>query len=219
MIDLRYAGRPLPRLASIGLVLTVILLVLPTAAIALALGIGLLALPYELDLVLRRLPLIFPLHMIAAALALILIPITAFARHRRGMHRALGRLAAAAVVLGGLTALPVALASVAVPVARAGLFVQGIVWLGLLATGIAAIRRGEVARHAGFMLAMAAVASGAIWLRLTTFAALSLGLPFDPVYAVGTWACWLVPLGFVLIATAGPRGARQALPLASRQVA
>jgi len=201
MIDLRYAGRPLPRLASIGLVLTVILLVLPTAAIALALGIGLLALPYELDLVLRRLPLIFPLHMITAALALILIPIAAFARRRHGVHRALGRLAAAAVVLGGLTALPVALASEALPVARAGLFVQGVVWLALLALAVAAIRRREIERHARFMLAMAAVASGAIWLRLTTFAALSLGLPFDPVYAAAAWACWLLPLGLVMIAT------------------
>ena len=44
------------------------------------------------------------------------------------------------------------------------------------------------------MLAMAAVASGAIWLRITIYAALSAGLPFDPVYAVATWACWIVPL-------------------------
>jgi len=207
MIDPAYVRRPLPRVAGIVVVLTFVLLVLPTAAVALALAIGLLPLPYELDQVLRRLPLIFPLHMIAAALALILIPIAALARHWRGVHRALGRLTAAAVVLGGVTALPVALASEATTVARAGLFAQGVVWLVLLVLAVAAIRRAEVTRHARCMLAMAAVASGAIWLRLTTFAATSAGLPFDQVYAAGSWACWLLPLGLVLILVS-PRGVR-----------
>src|SRR5262249_22175727 len=141
MIDPAYVRRPLPRVAGIVVVLTFVLLVLPTAAVALALAIGLLPLPYELDQVLRRLPLIFPLHMIAAALALILIPIAALARHWRGVHRALGRLTAAAVVLGGVTALPVALASEATTVVRAGLFAQGVVWLGLLGVPVARIPR------------------------------------------------------------------------------
>jgi uncharacterized membrane protein YozB (DUF420 family) len=79
-------------------------------------------------------------------------------------------MAAVAVVIGGLTALPVALASEATATARAGLFTQGLVWLALLAFAVSAIRRGDVARHARFMLAMTAVASGAIWLRLVTLA-------------------------------------------------
>src|SRR5262245_22851057 len=48
MFDLTYVRRPLPRVAAIVVVLTFVLLVLPTAAIALALGSGLLPLPYEL---------------------------------------------------------------------------------------------------------------------------------------------------------------------------
>jgi hypothetical protein len=138
--------------------------------------------------------------MIASGAALILIPIAAFARPRRGIHRALGRMAAVAVVIGGLTALPVALASEATATARAGLFTQGLVWLALLAFAVSAIRRGDVARHARFMLAMAAVASGAIWLRLVTFAAISVGVPFEQVYAGAAWTCWLVPLGVAAIA-------------------
>jgi hypothetical protein len=177
-----------------------LLLILPAALVAIALGFGLRPLPHELLVVLRRLPVAFPLHMVASGATLILIPIAAFARHRRGIHRALGRMAAVAVMVGGLTALPVALASEATATARAGLFTQGLVWLVLLAIAVAAIRHGDVAHHARFMLAMAAVASGAIWLRLVTFTATAAGLPFEQVYAAAAWACWLVPLGVAAIA-------------------
>ena len=71
--------------------LIAVLLVLPTALFAIAQGLGLLQLPYELVLVLRRLPVAFPLHMVASGLALILIPIAALTRRRRGVHRAAGR--------------------------------------------------------------------------------------------------------------------------------
>jgi Predicted membrane protein (DUF2306) len=211
MTDLPYSDRRLPPVAAVVLVLTFILLVLPTALVAIALGLGMRPLPYELAVVLRRLPLAFPLHMIAAGLTLILIPIAAFARRWRGIHRAAGRLAAAAVAVGGITALPVALASEATATARAGLFTQGLVWLVLLALAVLAIRRGEVARHARLMLAMAAVASGAIWLRLTTSTATVAGLPFEQVYAVAAWACWLVPLGLVAMvgSSRGPGALRQ----------
>ena len=213
MTDLPYLNghRRLPSVAAIILALTLSLLVLPAALVAITLGLGLRPLPYQLFVVLQRLPLVFPLHMIASGLALILIPIAAFARPWRGVHRAAGRMAAAAVIVGALTALPVALASEAAAPVRAGLFVQGVVWLALLVVAVTAIRRGEVARHARFMVAMAAVASGAIWLRLVMFAANLAGLPFEAAYAVAAWACWLVPLS--IAAMMAPSIAR--VPLAA----
>jgi len=159
-----------------------------------ALGLGLAPLPYDLLLVLQRLPIVFPMHMIASGLALILIPITAFARHRRQTHRMLGRATAICVVVGGLTALPVALASEAVAAARVGLFAQGLVWLALIIMAVAAIRRGDAARHAALMVAMAAVTSGAVWLRLVMAIAAAVNLPFEATYGVAAWACWMVPL-------------------------
>ena len=213
MTDLPYVTghRRLPSVAAIILALILSLLVLPAAVVAIALGLGSRPLPYELFVVLQRLPLVFPLHMIASGLALILIPIAAFARPWRGVHRAAGRIAAAAVIVGGLTALPVALASEATAVARAGLFTQGLVWLALLAAAVAAIRCGEVGRHARCMLAMAAVASGAVWLRLVMFAANAAGLPFEPVYAAATWACWLIPLAIAaMLSGTAPRPANAA---------
>jgi len=177
------------------LVLIASLLVIPVALVAIALGLGLLRLPYELFIVLQRRPIAFPLHMVASGVALILIPIAAWAGRRRDLHRAVGRAAAICVAAGGASALLVALASEATAVARAGFFVQGLVWLTLLAAAVTAIRCGNVARHIRLMIAMAAVASGAIWLRLVIWGAVAAGLPFDPVYAVAAWVCWTVPLG------------------------
>jgi hypothetical protein len=62
----------------------------------------------------------------------------------------------------------------------------------------AAVRRGDVSRHARFMIAMAAVASGAIWLRLVMAGIVAFGAPFDAAYGAAAWTCWLVPLSLVL---------------------
>jgi hypothetical protein len=180
-------------LAAISALMVAFLLV-PTALVAVALGLGLAPLPYDLFVVLQRLPIVFPTHMIASGLALILIPITAFARHRRQAHRALGRVTAVCVVVGGLTALPVALASEAGAAARAGLFTQGVVWLALITVAVAAIRRGDAARHAALMIAMAAVASGAVWLRLFMAIAAAGSLPLEATYGIAAWVCWMLPL-------------------------
>jgi hypothetical protein len=199
MVDLaQVTGRRGKHPAAVAaFVLIASLLVVPVTATALAAGFGLLPLPFELFRVLQRLPTVFPLHMIASGLALILIPIAALARHRRRLHRAAGRAAAICVAIGGTTALLVALASEATLPARAGFFTQGVVWLTLLGAAVVAVRRRNIIRHARLMIAMGAVASGAIWLRLSIYAATSAGLPFDPAYAVTSWACWLVPLALV----------------------
>ena len=173
-------------------------LVLPTGIVAMMQGSGGLKLPYNLFLVDERLPGLFRLHMLASGLSLLTIPTALFlARRRSPWHRAVGRLAAICVVAGALTSLPVALASESVAMARAGFFAQGIVWLALLAAGVGAIRARRVLDHARFMLAMAAVASGAIWVRLTTTIATGWDLPFDPLYSCAAWAGWLLPLVLV----------------------
>jgi Predicted membrane protein (DUF2306) len=196
MTDLAHATarRGLSPVTDAILALIVALLVVPAALIAIALGIGLLPLPYELMLVLQRRPVAFPLHMVAFGLALILIPIAAWTRRRRGLHRPVGRAAAICVAAGGASALLVALASEATGVARAGFFAQGLVCLSLLAVAFAAIRSGDVSRHARLMIAMGAVASGAIWLRLVMAGIVAFEVPFDAAYGVAAWACWLVPL-------------------------
>ena len=182
---------------SAGVFVMIAVLVVPVGVFALASGAGLVKLPYGLYLVARRLPVVFPIHMIASGLAMLLIPLVIMLRRHCGWHKTLGRLAAGLVCVGGLTALPVALSSEASLAARAGFFVQGVVWLTLIGAGIWAIRQRKIERHARLMLAVAAVTSGAIWLRLATVAAVQLELPFETVYALAAWASWLVPLGVV----------------------
>jgi hypothetical protein len=202
MSDIATERRPA---AAAILILTLILalLALPAALIAIASGLGLLPLPYPLALVLRRLPQVFPLHMLASGLALILIPIAAAVRHDRRIHRPIGRIAAICVCVGAVTALAVAVASEASLATRAGFFAQGLVWLALLVAAVVAIRRHDRARHARLMLAMAAVASGAVWLRPVLSGAVALELPFDTVYSIAAWLCWMIPLMAVSIPRLG----------------
>jgi hypothetical protein len=185
-----------PRLAAIFVVL---LLAVPTTLVAIAEGAALMPLPFNLFLVDQRLPGIFKLHMLASGAALLLIPLTIAVRRARSWHKPLGRFTATMGFLGGLTSLPVAVFSHSVAMARAGFLAQGIVWLLLIALGVAAVRQRRFADHARLMLAMAAVASGALWVRLTTAVVTSCGLPFDPVYGCVAWLGWMVPLAVVTL--------------------
>ena len=65
------------RPASVGsaaVFVMIAVLVVPVGVVALASGAGLVKLPYGLYLVARRLPIVFPMHMIASGLTLLLIP-------------------------------------------------------------------------------------------------------------------------------------------------
>ena len=150
----------------------------------------------------ERVPVVFRLHMISSALALVLLPFAISVRNRPHLHRPLGRALGIFVVVGGLTALPVAVLSSSGEMARVGFFVQGLVWLALFGQGWQAIRAHDRGRHARLMLMMAAVTTGAVWFRLITGAAIIFGLPFEPMYALAAWIGWLVPL--LLVRTWGP---------------
>lgn len=175
-------------------------LAVPTGIVALLQGAGEIPLPYNLFIVDQQLPGIFRIHMLTSGLSLLLIPATlAAARYRFSWHRPLGRLTAIIVVAGAVTSFPVALLSESVAMARAGFMVQGMVWLGLLVIGVRAARVRDQAKHKRAMLGMGAVASGAIWVRMTTAVATGWDLPFDPIYACAAWLGWLLPLLLVVV--------------------
>jgi hypothetical protein len=91
----------------------------------------------------------------------------------------------------------VALASAATWPARAGFFAQGVAWIALVLMAVCAIRAGERSRHMWLMLAVAAVASAALWLRLASWLAVRWDLPFETVYALAAWASWMLPLAAI----------------------
>jgi uncharacterized membrane protein YozB (DUF420 family) len=142
----------------------------------------------------QRLPVIFPLHMIAGGLGIILLPWVILLRHQKRVHRFLGRATLAFLLAAGLSALPAALASVAAPFARAGFFTQGILMIYFLATGFKAIRRKDRAGHRRRMVCAAAVASGAIVLRLMLYCTGSLELEPEAAYTAIAWTSWIIPV-------------------------
>ncbi len=152
--------------------------------------------PESLAVKLDLLPRLFPLHMIAGGLALLLVPLAYALRHHRRAHRFAGGIAATAVFVAGATAFPVAWAAPVTIGSAAGFTAQAIVWLVLLALGIGAMLQRQFTAHRTRMILMAATMSGAVFFRifLALWAILASGRHFELFYAGDAWAAWLLPL-------------------------
>jgi hypothetical protein len=151
--------------------------------------------PEALAVKLELLPMIFRIHMVAGALALMLVPL-AYGLHGRKWHRWAGRIAGVAVVVAGMTAFPVALIAPVTRMSAAGFAAQGAVWLALLGRGVWLIRCGRVGEHRAVMLMMMAATSGAVWFRiwLGLWARFGDGRGFETFYALDAWLAWGLPL-------------------------
>lgn len=153
--------------------------------------------PESLAVKVELLPVIFPLHMVTGALALVLLPLALALRHRPGLHRVVGRIAAADVLLSGLTAFPVAWVVPVTEVSAAGFSMQAAVWLVLLGLGVHFIRQGRREAHWTCMVLMVATTSGAIVFRvfLALWALFGSMRRFEAFYALDAWIAWMLPLG------------------------
>ncbi|WP_309752071.1 DUF2306 domain-containing protein [Novosphingobium sp.] len=152
--------------------------------------------PEALAIKAELMPVIFPLHMISGGLALVLVPLALLARRWPRWHKLAGRIAAADVAVAGLTAFPVALIAPVTWGSALGFSAQGAVWLGLLALGIANIRRRRPAAHRAAMLLMAATTSGAVFFRvyLALYAMIGGFRHYELFYAFDAWIAWSLPL-------------------------
>ncbi len=140
-------------------------------------------------------PLVFPLHMFAGGLALLLVPLAISLRGTR-WHKLAGRIAATDVLLAAATSIPVALAHPVTPWAAAGFGAQGLLWMLFLALGILHIRQRRIGDHQHMMLLMAAVTSGAIFFRFFLYLWKESGtdIPFHTFYSLNAWVAWSLPL-------------------------
>ena len=163
--------------------------------------------PESLAIKLELMPLIFPLHMVAGGLALLLVPLTLYVRGSK-WHKIAGRVSAVDIFVAGTTAIPVALNYPVTKISAAGFATQGLVWMVLLSLGIWHIRNGRVFAHRACMLMMAAVTSGALFFRVY------LGLwkwvwgfkYFYFFYAVDAWIAWGLPLMVMVVWLRSPHG-------------
>lgn len=174
--------------------LAMLLLAGPVSGVALLEALGGVPLPLALEGLADRLPFVFRLHMAASSLALVSIILALILRKGTLFHRWAGRLALALVLTGGISALPTAVLSDAIGPARLGFFAQGLAWLTLAGLGWRSIRRGRIGSHRVLMLMMAAIASGALWLRALLVPVQWIIVDFEAYYAALAWVSWLVPL-------------------------
>lgn len=198
------------RIASLALAAPVAVFILYTALRAISESWDNDGFPEALAVKLELLPWVFPVHMVAGGLALVLVPLTLLLRGTR-YHRPMGRITAADVLLAGVTAIPVATTVPVTLVSAAGFCTQGVLWMALCALGIWHIRHGRVEQHRRAMLLLAAVTAGAMFFRVYLALWMHYGWPrhFKTFYACDAWIAWGIPF-LVVLALTWPRGPRQA---------
>jgi uncharacterized membrane protein len=134
------------------------------------------------------------LHAVSAGLALMLGPwqfVTRLREQRPRLHRAIGWGYASCLLVGGLTALPLALQADGGPWGRLGFGLLGLLWLVTTAIALVYIRARRVAAHRRWMLRSFALTAGGITLRLQILAGSAFDIPVDAFYTALAWTSWL----------------------------
>lgn len=140
---------------------------------------------------------ILRVHIVAGALALLLGPLQFLGRLRRwrlDLHRGLGRIYLAGIVVGGVAGLALA------PFANGGLPGQtgfaglSLAWLVTSGMAYAAIRARRIAEHRAWMIRSYVVTLAFVWVRLVLGLGLATGADIQAVFGVAAWASWALPL-------------------------
>lgn len=162
--------------------------------------------PETLLIKMEAMPLLFPVHMVTGALALLMVPLTYMLR-RRPAHRWVGGGTAALVLVSGVTALPVALYEPVTLWSGAGFTAQALTWLTLLGLGLYSLWKRRYRAHRYYMLLMAAVTMGAAFFRifLALWAAFGTGRDYHLVYSLDSWIGWLLPLSIMIMVLQRPK--------------
>jgi hypothetical protein len=189
-------GGPIGRTAWIVTLTAISVLVLYTVERAVSGGFDSSYFPESLAVKVVLLPVTFPVHMVTGALALILVPLTLWLRPRRHWHRWVGRVAAADVLIAGVTAFPVAWVAPVTTLSALGFSAQAVTWLTLLGLGIYNIRNRRIAEHRACMLLMLAATSGAVFFRvwLALWAIYGTSRYYERFYAFDSWFAWGMPV-------------------------
>jgi uncharacterized membrane protein YozB (DUF420 family) len=192
------------------LLASIAVLLLYTAWVAISSAFANDDFPESLAVKVELLPLIFPIHMVAGGLALVLLPLAIALRRQSRWHRPIGRIAAVDVLVAGITAFPVAWIAPVTFWSAAGFSAQAAIWLTLLVMGVHNIRRRRIAAHRTCMILMTATAMGAVFFRLylALFAMWGPSRWFDAFYAFDSWVAWLLPLGIAALIIARRRDRR-----------
>lgn len=143
---------------------------------------------YSANLVLVR------THAVSSAAALCLGLFAFVQQTRRSkVHAWLGRVYATAVLVGGTTALPMALMAEGGWTSRLAFFLQGSFWLLTITIAVGAARAGRFRLHRRFMIRNYALTYSAVVSRLLLHGLQQSGMSFQEIYSVLSWT-WVVGL-------------------------
>lgn len=134
------------------------------------------------------------LHAVSAGLALMLGPwqfVVRLREQRPRLHRAIGWGYASCLLVGGLTALPLALQANGGLLAQVGFALLGLLWLASTAIALVHIRARRVAAHRRWMLRSFVLTAGGITLRLQILMGSAFGVPVEAFYTALVWSSWL----------------------------
>lgn len=156
------------------------------------------------------------LHIAGGTVALAVGPFQFLSKlrsRRPALHRALGRVYLAAVLLTAAGGLGLARIAEGGPLARLGFAALAVVLLATTAMALAAVLGHRFPAHRAWMTRSYAVIFTAVTFRLWLGAFALLGLPLDQAYAVGAWTAWMINL---LVAEALLQHSRNRRPLPNR---
>lgn len=134
------------------------------------------------------------LHAVSAGLALMLGPwqfVTRLRERRPRLHRAIGWGYASCLLVGGLTALPLALQADGGLLAQVGFALLGLLWLASTAIALVHIRARRIAEHRRWMLRSFVLTAGGITLRLQILVGSAFGVPVEAFYTALAWTSWV----------------------------
>ncbi len=145
--------------------------------------------------------LMFLLHIGASSAALFLGAIQMIKALRRkalGLHRWFGRAYALAVALGGISGLLIAF-EIDGALSTLGFALLAALWLITTAKAVSLARARKIAEHRRWMICSFALTFAAVTLRLQLLVfALVFAMPYEVVYPVLAWFCWVPNIAFAL---------------------
>ncbi|WP_208988667.1 DUF2306 domain-containing protein [Labrenzia sp. VG12] len=139
-------------------------------------------------------------HIGVAPIALAVMPfqfLSGLRARRPAVHRWLGRLYVAAILVSGLSGLQLAFYTTAGSFAGTGFALLAVIWLGTTGAALVFALRRQFARHRFWMLRSAALTFAAVTLRVYLGILTGLGVEFETAYQLVAWLAW-VPNALVM---------------------
>lgn len=175
-----------------GLMVTLSVLIALSSYRFLALGFALAFPDFGIHLDARWLTFVF--HVGAAPIALIVgaLQFNQSIRSKRpAIHRWLGRIYVAAVMVGGISGLGLAVNAIGGPLAGLGFGLLAVLWMVFSVQGVRMARARQFAKHRRWMIRSFALTFAAVTLRIYLAGFLIAGVEYGPASVYLGWMCWV----------------------------